>query len=153
MFFFFLPIWWILGAEFVFHNVRQLTRVYPSGFRTDSSNFNPQEMWNAGCQIGDCRSKLFHLFHSVYIEYTGLTLSYFPSSCSCVEFPDGRRRHGPERWTIQSERRLRLHPEAQFHERSWEKVWSWCATKTGRIPASCSDHTGNHQLINKSTCM
>ncbi|XP_078100137.1 1-phosphatidylinositol 4,5-bisphosphate phosphodiesterase delta-4-like [Sander vitreus] len=39
------------GAEFVHHNCRQLTRVYPSGFRTDSSNFNPQEMWNAGCQI------------------------------------------------------------------------------------------------------
>uniref|UniRef100_A0AAQ5XCB1 Phosphoinositide phospholipase C n=1 Tax=Amphiprion ocellaris TaxID=80972 RepID=A0AAQ5XCB1_AMPOC len=39
------------GAEFVHHNSRQLTRVYPTGFRTDSSNFNPQEMWNAGCQI------------------------------------------------------------------------------------------------------
>uniref|UniRef100_A0A3Q4AU78 Phosphoinositide phospholipase C n=1 Tax=Mola mola TaxID=94237 RepID=A0A3Q4AU78_MOLML len=38
-------------ADFVYHNSRQLTRVYPSGFRTDSSNFNPQEMWNAGCQI------------------------------------------------------------------------------------------------------
>ncbi|KAM3857241.1 1-phosphatidylinositol 4,5-bisphosphate phosphodiesterase delta-4 [Diretmus argenteus] len=39
------------GAEFVHHNSRQLTRIYPTGFRTDSSNFNPQEMWNAGCQI------------------------------------------------------------------------------------------------------
>ncbi|XP_026157484.1 1-phosphatidylinositol 4,5-bisphosphate phosphodiesterase delta-4 [Mastacembelus armatus] len=39
------------GAEFVHHNTQQLTRVYPSGFRTDSSNFNPQEMWNVGCQI------------------------------------------------------------------------------------------------------
>ncbi|XP_061082174.1 1-phosphatidylinositol 4,5-bisphosphate phosphodiesterase delta-4-like [Conger conger] len=39
------------GPEFVHHNSRQLTRVYPSGLRTDSSNFNPQEMWNAGCQI------------------------------------------------------------------------------------------------------
>uniref|UniRef100_A0AAR2K2J3 Phosphoinositide phospholipase C n=1 Tax=Pygocentrus nattereri TaxID=42514 RepID=A0AAR2K2J3_PYGNA len=39
------------GAEFVHHNARQLTRVYPNGIRTDSSNFNPQEMWNAGCQI------------------------------------------------------------------------------------------------------
>uniref|UniRef100_A0A8C6LNX1 Phosphoinositide phospholipase C n=1 Tax=Nothobranchius furzeri TaxID=105023 RepID=A0A8C6LNX1_NOTFU len=39
------------GAEFVCHNSRQLTRIYPTGFRTDSSNFNPQEMWNAGCQI------------------------------------------------------------------------------------------------------
>ncbi|XP_010788544.1 1-phosphatidylinositol 4,5-bisphosphate phosphodiesterase delta-4-like [Notothenia coriiceps] len=39
------------GADFVHHNSRQQTRVYPSGFRTDSSNFNPQEMWNVGCQI------------------------------------------------------------------------------------------------------
>ncbi|XP_023670584.1 1-phosphatidylinositol 4,5-bisphosphate phosphodiesterase delta-4 [Paramormyrops kingsleyae] len=39
------------GVEFVQHNARQLTRVYPSGLRTDSSNFNPQEMWNVGCQI------------------------------------------------------------------------------------------------------
>ncbi|XP_067117080.1 1-phosphatidylinositol 4,5-bisphosphate phosphodiesterase delta-4 [Osmerus mordax] len=39
------------GADFVHHNSRQLTRVYPSGLRTDSSNFNPQDMWNAGCQI------------------------------------------------------------------------------------------------------
>ncbi|CAL8239055.1 unnamed protein product, partial [Gadus morhua 'NCC'] len=39
------------GGEFVLHNSRQLSRVYPSGFRTDSSNFSPQEMWNAGCQI------------------------------------------------------------------------------------------------------
>ncbi|XP_039538847.1 1-phosphatidylinositol 4,5-bisphosphate phosphodiesterase delta-4 [Pimephales promelas] len=39
------------GAEFVLHNAHQLSRVYPSGLRTDSSNFNPQDMWNAGCQI------------------------------------------------------------------------------------------------------
>ncbi|MBN3308426.1 PLCD4 phosphodiesterase, partial [Amia calva] len=39
------------GVDFVQHNSRQLTRVYPSGLRTDSSNFNPQEMWNVGCQI------------------------------------------------------------------------------------------------------
>lgn len=49
------------GAEFVQHNSRQLTRVYPTGFRTDSSNFNPQEMWNAGCQIGDWDALLFSL--------------------------------------------------------------------------------------------
>uniref|UniRef100_A0A673LP88 Phosphoinositide phospholipase C n=1 Tax=Sinocyclocheilus rhinocerous TaxID=307959 RepID=A0A673LP88_9TELE len=39
------------AAEFVLHNARQLSRVYPSGLRTDSSNFNPQDMWNTGCQI------------------------------------------------------------------------------------------------------
>ncbi|KAL2081528.1 hypothetical protein ACEWY4_023381 [Coilia grayii] len=39
------------GTEFVQHNSRQLTRVYPGGIRTDSSNYCPQDMWNVGCQI------------------------------------------------------------------------------------------------------
>ncbi|CAO2624988.1 1-phosphatidylinositol 4,5-bisphosphate phosphodiesterase delta-4 [Lemmus lemmus] len=39
------------GNEFVQHNARQLCRVYPSALRTDSSNYHPQELWNAGCQM------------------------------------------------------------------------------------------------------
>ncbi|KAM5324813.1 1-phosphatidylinositol 4,5-bisphosphate phosphodiesterase delta-4 [Glossophaga mutica] len=39
------------GNEFVQHNTWQLSRVYPSGLRTDSSNYSPQEFWNAGCQM------------------------------------------------------------------------------------------------------
>uniref|UniRef100_A0A7N8YGC0 Phosphoinositide phospholipase C n=1 Tax=Mastacembelus armatus TaxID=205130 RepID=A0A7N8YGC0_9TELE len=39
------------GTEFVQYNTRQLCRIYPSGLRTDSSNYNPQDMWNVGCQI------------------------------------------------------------------------------------------------------
>ncbi|XP_069083377.1 1-phosphatidylinositol 4,5-bisphosphate phosphodiesterase delta-4 [Pleurodeles waltl] len=39
------------GNEFVRYNSRLLSRIYPSGMRTDSSNYNPQEMWNVGCQI------------------------------------------------------------------------------------------------------
>ncbi|XP_038277911.1 1-phosphatidylinositol 4,5-bisphosphate phosphodiesterase delta-4 [Dermochelys coriacea] len=39
------------GNEFVRHNTWQLTRIYPSGLRTDSSNYDPQEMWNVGCQL------------------------------------------------------------------------------------------------------
>uniref|UniRef100_A0A8C7Y4Y5 Phosphoinositide phospholipase C n=1 Tax=Oryzias sinensis TaxID=183150 RepID=A0A8C7Y4Y5_9TELE len=39
------------GTEFVQYNTRQLSRTYPSGLRTDSSNYNPQDMWNVGCQI------------------------------------------------------------------------------------------------------
>ncbi|XP_028399821.1 inactive phospholipase C-like protein 2 [Dendronephthya gigantea] len=37
--------------EFVNHNKAFLTRVYPSGKRVDSSNYNPVEMWNYGCQM------------------------------------------------------------------------------------------------------
>ncbi|XP_028989038.1 1-phosphatidylinositol 4,5-bisphosphate phosphodiesterase delta-3-A-like [Betta splendens] len=39
------------GMHFVRHNSHQLSRIYPSGQRLQSSNYNPQEMWNAGCQI------------------------------------------------------------------------------------------------------
>ncbi|CAG5865961.1 unnamed protein product [Menidia menidia] len=39
------------ATELVQYNTRQLSRIYPSGLRTDSSNYNPQDMWNVGCQI------------------------------------------------------------------------------------------------------
>ncbi|XP_039104932.1 1-phosphatidylinositol 4,5-bisphosphate phosphodiesterase zeta-1 isoform X2 [Hyaena hyaena] len=37
--------------EFVLHTTRFITRIYPKATRTDSSNFNPQEFWNIGCQM------------------------------------------------------------------------------------------------------
>ncbi|KAK5884683.1 hypothetical protein CesoFtcFv8_018481 [Champsocephalus esox] len=39
------------GKLFVRHNSRQLSRIYPSGQRLGSSNYDPQEMWNGGCQM------------------------------------------------------------------------------------------------------
>ncbi|MCI4384148.1 hypothetical protein PGIGA_G00035610 [Pangasianodon gigas] len=39
------------GKIFVRHNTWHLSRIYPSGQRLQSSNYNPQDMWNAGCQI------------------------------------------------------------------------------------------------------
>ncbi|CAL1600178.1 unnamed protein product [Knipowitschia caucasica] len=39
------------GVQFVRHNSHQLSRIYPSGQRLQSSNYNPQEMWNAGCHM------------------------------------------------------------------------------------------------------
>ncbi|XP_004635294.1 1-phosphatidylinositol 4,5-bisphosphate phosphodiesterase delta-1 isoform X2 [Octodon degus] len=39
------------GNSFVRHNVGHLSRIYPAGWRTDSSNYSPVEMWNGGCQI------------------------------------------------------------------------------------------------------
>lgn len=41
------------GPAFVRYNARQLSRVYPLGLKMNSSNYNPQEMWNAGCQLGE----------------------------------------------------------------------------------------------------
>ncbi|XP_013929521.1 PREDICTED: 1-phosphatidylinositol 4,5-bisphosphate phosphodiesterase delta-1 [Thamnophis sirtalis] len=39
------------GIDLMHHNVQHLSRIYPAGWRTDSSNYNPVEMWNMGCQI------------------------------------------------------------------------------------------------------
>ena len=39
-------------GELVRFNQRQLIRVYPSNYRVDSSNFNPQPYWNTGCHMG-----------------------------------------------------------------------------------------------------
>ncbi|XP_073765158.1 1-phosphatidylinositol 4,5-bisphosphate phosphodiesterase eta-2a isoform X10 [Danio rerio] len=38
-------------VPFMRFNQRQLSRVYPSPYRVDSSNFNPQPFWNAGCHL------------------------------------------------------------------------------------------------------
>ncbi|XP_023081959.1 1-phosphatidylinositol 4,5-bisphosphate phosphodiesterase zeta-1 isoform X1 [Piliocolobus tephrosceles] len=37
--------------EFIFHTKKFITRIYPKATRADSSNFNPQEFWNIGCQM------------------------------------------------------------------------------------------------------
>ncbi|XP_043115233.1 1-phosphatidylinositol 4,5-bisphosphate phosphodiesterase delta-1b isoform X1 [Puntigrus tetrazona] len=37
--------------DYIHHNIDKLSRIYPSGVRTDSSNYNPVPLWNAGCQI------------------------------------------------------------------------------------------------------
>ncbi|XP_028663305.2 1-phosphatidylinositol 4,5-bisphosphate phosphodiesterase eta-2a isoform X1 [Erpetoichthys calabaricus] len=38
-------------TQFIHFNQRQLSRVYPSSYRVDSSNYNPQPFWNAGCHL------------------------------------------------------------------------------------------------------
>ncbi|KAF7222962.1 1-phosphatidylinositol 4,5-bisphosphate phosphodiesterase delta-1 isoform X1 [Nothobranchius furzeri] len=37
--------------DYIRHNVEKLSRVYPAGSRTNSSNYDPVPLWNAGCQI------------------------------------------------------------------------------------------------------
>uniref|UniRef100_A0A8D0BJK6 Phosphoinositide phospholipase C n=1 Tax=Salvator merianae TaxID=96440 RepID=A0A8D0BJK6_SALMN len=39
------------GNQFVRYNAQHLSRIYPLGLKMNSSNYNPQEMWNAGCQL------------------------------------------------------------------------------------------------------
>ena len=40
------------ASRFVLYNKRQLSRIYPAGSRVNSSNYDPVNMWNCGCQIG-----------------------------------------------------------------------------------------------------
>ncbi|XP_030625453.1 1-phosphatidylinositol 4,5-bisphosphate phosphodiesterase delta-1a isoform X2 [Chanos chanos] len=39
------------ATAYIHHNMDKLSRTYPAGSRTDSSNYNPVPLWNAGCQI------------------------------------------------------------------------------------------------------
>ncbi|XP_072264101.1 1-phosphatidylinositol 4,5-bisphosphate phosphodiesterase eta-1 isoform X3 [Pyxicephalus adspersus] len=39
------------SEQFMSYNQKQLTRIYPSAYRIDSSNFNPVPYWNAGIQL------------------------------------------------------------------------------------------------------
>ncbi|NWS94031.1 PLCZ1 phosphodiesterase, partial [Mionectes macconnelli] len=39
------------AKEFISHTTRFITRIYPKGIRMTSSNYNPQEFWNVGCQM------------------------------------------------------------------------------------------------------
>ncbi|XP_054478539.1 1-phosphatidylinositol 4,5-bisphosphate phosphodiesterase delta-1a isoform X2 [Anoplopoma fimbria] len=39
------------ATAYMHHNMDKLSRIYPAGSRTDSSNYNPVPTWNVGCQI------------------------------------------------------------------------------------------------------
>ncbi|CAI5786413.1 1-phosphatidylinositol 4,5-bisphosphate phosphodiesterase zeta-1-like [Podarcis lilfordi] len=39
------------APDFIAHTTNFITRIYPKGTRTDSSNYDPQEFWNVGCQM------------------------------------------------------------------------------------------------------
>ncbi|KAK6309462.1 hypothetical protein J4Q44_G00209250 [Coregonus suidteri] len=47
------PVWFtsLPANAFIHHNMTKLSRIYPAGSRTASSNYNPVPLWNAGCQI------------------------------------------------------------------------------------------------------
>lgn len=78
-------------ASFIHFNQRQLSRIYPSSYRVDSSNFNPQPFWSAGCQLGTglCKSpcapwslcsKLIHTAAASVINFATLSeLLWFQS--------------------------------------------------------------------------
>jgi len=40
------------AEEFVNYNKHFISRITPGTWRVDSSNLNPQDFWNVGCQMG-----------------------------------------------------------------------------------------------------
>ena len=49
------------GEEFVRYTMCKLCRIYPAGYRIDSSNPNPVTFWNCGCQLGKSSDKIVSL--------------------------------------------------------------------------------------------
>lgn len=136
----------VLGAEFVLHNARQLSRVYPSGMRTDSSNFNPQEMWNVGCQIGKSTCDVKGFWWKFRFRLLKVFSHFFSSLPSCSELSDRRGGDGSERRFVRSKRALRLRGETGVHAQHWKEVWLGKPTKPRRIPTAQSVHTGTKNL-------
>lgn len=54
------------GQAWVEHNKRQISRIYPGGLRTDSSNYDPVPMWLAGNQIGTSLTPATFTLHPLY---------------------------------------------------------------------------------------
>ncbi|CAG8498377.1 2200_t:CDS:10, partial [Dentiscutata heterogama] len=48
-------------AAYIRHNIRHLTRIYPWGFRVDSSNYEPHHQWMVGNQLVSLNSQKFDL--------------------------------------------------------------------------------------------
>ena len=65
--------------DFVNHNKRFLSRVYPNRMRVDSSNYNPQDLWNCGCQLG-MNYPLHLIFVWIYVVRFSIC-RFFSSFC------------------------------------------------------------------------
>uniref|UniRef100_A0A8C8DQC6 Phosphoinositide phospholipase C n=1 Tax=Oryzias sinensis TaxID=183150 RepID=A0A8C8DQC6_9TELE len=99
------------GTEFVQYNTRQLSRTYPSGLRTDSSNYNPQDMWNVGCQIVALNFQTagleMDLNDGLFKQNGGCGYILKPdfmrdgNTHFCPEKPEERRDYKPRRLSIQ----------------------------------------------------
>nr|XP_019934144.1 PREDICTED: 1-phosphatidylinositol 4,5-bisphosphate phosphodiesterase zeta-1-like [Paralichthys olivaceus] len=65
------------GADFVQHNQKFLCRIYPAASRTSSSNYNPQEFWNVGSQLGESESERVISGSNLPIPRSGKALDPF----------------------------------------------------------------------------
>lgn len=65
------------AEHFLAFNQRQLSRIYPSAYRIDSSNFNPQFYWNVGCQLGEKLNCLFKILLPEIIHTSQTVFCFF----------------------------------------------------------------------------
>ena len=56
-------------VEWIKHNRRQLSRIYPAGRRTDSSNYEPMPMWLCGNQSGEETAYMYMYVYRLRIVY------------------------------------------------------------------------------------
>lgn len=69
------------GRRYVRHNAFQLSRIYPAGTRTNSSNYDPVPMWMAGCQVNPSRSSCGWFFFCRNLSRLGLCISMCSPPC------------------------------------------------------------------------
>lgn len=48
------------ATDFIEYNSRQLSRIYPKGTRTGSSNYDPMDYWIVGSQLGKLHYVIFN---------------------------------------------------------------------------------------------
>lgn len=113
-----------IATEYIHHNTDKLSRIYPGGLRTDSSNYNPVPLWNAGCQIGEENTMhtIFHWETQVVSSVPDCNDAVFSLS-SGSELPDAVFRDGSEPGALLSKRTERLHPKAFLPARAGHWVW------------------------------
>lgn len=115
-----------IGKLFVTQNSRQLSRVYPSGQRLQSSNYDPQDMWNGGCQLGKTHSttpkpptwKHYLLLYLLEVKQKEQQDNLHDDSSSLLssgsELPDTRGTDGSEPGSFPAQRAMWLRAETRL---------------------------------------
>ena len=70
--------------DYVEHNKIFLSRIYPGGLRTNSSNYNPIQMWDVGAQIGEQPFCYKHKLMYVGLQWVSVHCSYI----SCAHYKE-----------------------------------------------------------------
>lgn len=136
------------GADFVRHNIKQLSRIYPSGLRTDSSNYNPRELWNVGCQIGEEKSFSSNCAHPNRVDELLEWRHIWLFSPSGPELPDSGSGDGSQRRVVCTEPLLRLRTQAQLLERQPHNIQPGETPRAARLQTHALLHPGEQIFSN-----